>query len=110
MHFRGIIHSVNKVISSDLEVSSIMENISLEKRYVKKIPMVVVNVVLLMSIFSLVSCNSFNTISDDKDADNKLESSVECLTTKDRECIKSLFAQNKIEDLTNFEDSIEELF
>ncbi len=77
----------------------------------RKTPMVVMNVILLlMSILSLASCNSFNTISDDKDADNKLESFVECLKTDDKESIKSLFAPNIIEDLTNFEASTEKLF
>ncbi len=81
----------------------------------KKIQMIGLNIILLLiiSVFSLTGCNLFNTAfttSDNEDADNKLELFVECLKTKDKEYIKSLFAQNKIKDLTNFEDSIEELF
>lgn len=47
--------------------------------------------------------------SDNEDADNKLQSFVECLNNEDREGIKSLFAQNKIAEISNFDDSIEEL-
>ncbi len=77
----------------------------------KKIQMVWLTIILLLiSVFSLASCNIMFPLSDDKEADNKLESFVECLKTKNKECIKSLFAQNKIKDLTNFEESIDELF
>ena len=68
---------------------------------------------LLISAFSLVSCDSFSSffaLPDDKNADNKLISFIECLKTEDANSLKSLFAKNKIANLTNFDLSIEELF
>ena len=47
--------------------------------------------------------------SDNEDADNKLQAFVECLNNEDREVIKSLFAKNKVAEISNFDDSIEEL-
>lgn len=68
---------------------------------------------LLIGAFSLTSCGSFNNLfapSDNEDADNKLESFIECLESENINNLKSLFAKNKIADLTNFDSSIEELF
>ncbi len=80
----------------------------------KKIAMVGLTIILfLISVFPLTGCDFFDglfAVSDDKDADNKLESFVECLNKEDRVGIKSLFAKSKIADLTNFDESIEELF
>ena len=47
--------------------------------------------------------------SDNEDADNKLQAFVQCLDNEDREGIKALFAQNKIAEISNFDESIEEL-
>ena len=60
----------------------------------------------------LGGCTFFDDLfapSDNEDADNKLQSFVECLNNEDREGIKSLFAQNKIAEISNFGESIEEL-
>ena len=75
----------------------------------KKLAIVGVSFILsLISILPLAGCDFF-AVSDDEDADNKLEAFVECLNNEDREGIKTLFSQNKIANLTGFDESIEEL-
>ncbi len=69
-------------------------------------------ILLLISIIPMAGCDLFDDIfapSDDEDADNKLESFVGCLQNEDREGIKSLFSMNKITELADFDESIEEL-
>lgn len=68
---------------------------------------------LLASVFSVAGCTFFDDLfapSDNEDADNKLDSFVERLQNEDGDGIKALFAQNKIADLSNFDESIEKLF
>ena len=68
---------------------------------------------LLASALSLAGCALFGDMfapSDDEDADNKLDSFVECLQNEDGDGIKALFAQNKIANLSDFDESMEELF
>lgn len=70
-------------------------------------------ILLLASVFSLAGCTFFDGLfapSDDEDADNKLDSFVECLQNEDGDGIKALFAQNKIANLSDFDESMEELF
>lgn len=47
--------------------------------------------------------------SDNEAADNKLQAFVQCLENGDKEGIKTLFAQNKISDISSFDNDIEEL-
>ena len=70
-------------------------------------------ILLLASAFSMAGCAFFDDLfapSDDEDADNKLNSFVECLQNEDGDGIKALFAQNKIASLSDFDESMEELF
>ncbi len=80
----------------------------------KRIAMVGLAVfIVLICAFPLAGCDSCDglfAVSDNENADIKLESFVECLENEDRAGIKSLFAQNKIADLADFDKSIEELF
>mgnify|MGYP001623772419 FL=1 len=69
-------------------------------------------ILVLISIIPMAGCDFFGDIfapSDNEDADNKLEAFVGCLQNEDREGIKSLFSKNKITELEDFADSIEEL-
>lgn len=70
-------------------------------------------ILLLACAFSMAGCAFFDDLfapSDDEDADNKLNSFVECLQNEDGDGIKALFAQNKIASLSDFDESMEELF
>ena len=65
-------------------------------------------ILLLASAFSMAGCAFFDDLfapSDDEDADNKLNSFVECLQNEDGDGIKALFAQNKIANLSDFDES-----
>ena len=54
-------------------------------------------------------CDGLFALSDNEDADNKLQAFVDFLNNEDREGIKALFAQNKIAEISNFDESVEEL-
>ena len=68
-------------------------------------------IVATMTMF-MGDCTFFDDLfapSDNEDADNKLQAFVDCLNNEDREGIKSLFAPNKIAEISVFDESIEEL-
>lgn len=70
--------------------------------------------ILIVSITMLMGgCTFFDELfapSDNEDADNKLQAFVEFLNNEDRDGIKALFARNKISEISNFDESVEELF
>lgn len=68
-------------------------------------------IIATMTIF-MSGCTFFDglfALSDNEDADNKLQAFVDFLNNEDREGIKALFAQNKIAEISNFDESVEEL-
>ena len=78
----------------------------------KRVFILVIAIIMSAMTALLGGCTFFDDLfapSDNEDADNKLQAFVECLSNDDREEIKSLFAQNKIAEISNFDESIEEL-
>ena len=78
----------------------------------KKVFALVVAIFVAAMTMFMGGCAIFDGLfepSDNEDADNKLQSFVDCLRNEDSEGIKSLFAQNKIAEISNFDESIEEL-
>ena len=70
------------------------------------------SILFLISMIPMAGCDFFGDIvapSDDENADKKLEAFVGFLQNEDREGIKSLFSENKIKELADFDESIEEL-
>ena len=78
----------------------------------KRVFILVIAIIMSAMTVLLGGCTFFDDLfapSDNEDADNKLQSFVECLNNEDRDGIKFLFAQNKIAEISNFDESIEEL-
>ena len=78
----------------------------------KKVFALVVAIFVAAMTMFMGGCAIFDGLfepSDNEDADNKLQAFVQCLDNEDREGIKALFAQNKIAEISNFDESIEEL-
>ena len=80
----------------------------------KKIAIVYSTIVLLLvCVIIMVGCSMFSNLfgpSESEDMANKINTFLEYLQNKDKEGLKSLFAQNKIASLPDFDQSIEELF
>ena len=78
----------------------------------KKVFVLVIAIIIATMTMFMGGCTIFDDLfapSDNEDADNKLQAFVQCLDNEDREGIKALFAQNKIAEISNFDESIEEL-
>ena len=78
----------------------------------KKVFVLAIAIIMSAMTVFLGGCTFFDDLfapSDNEDADNKLQAFVDCLNNEDREGIKSLFAQNKIAEISDFDESIEEL-
>ena len=78
----------------------------------KKVFVLVIAIIIATMTMFMGGCTIFDDLfapSDNEDADNKLQAFVDCLNNEDREGIKALFAQNKIAEISNFDESIEEL-
>ena len=78
----------------------------------KRVFILVIAIIMSAMTALLSGCTFFDDLfapSDNEDADNKLRSFVECLNNEDREGIKSLFTKNKIAEISNFDERIEEL-
>lgn len=78
----------------------------------KKVFVLAIAIIMATMTMIMGGCTFFDDLfapSDNEDADNKLQAFVDCLRNEDREGIKSLFAQNKIDEISNFDESIEEL-
>ena len=78
----------------------------------KKVFVLAIAIIMATMTALLGGCTFFDDLfapSDNEDADNKLQAFVDCLRNEDREGIKALFAQNKIAEISNFDESIEEL-
>lgn len=61
----------------------------------------------------MVGCGGFGGLIFDSDtsvAAKKLDSLIECIEKKDDEGVKALFASNKLADIDDFNESIQELF
>lgn len=78
----------------------------------KRVFILVIAIIMSAMTALLGGCTFFGDLfapSDNEDADNKLHSFVDCLNDEDREGIKSLFAKNKTAEISDFDESIEEL-
>ncbi len=78
----------------------------------KKIFICVLAILLTTMTMFLGGCTILDGLfepSDNEDADNKFSSFVQCLDSGDKEGFKSLFAQNILAGMTDFDESMEEL-
>ncbi len=75
----------------------------------KKMITVIFTTLLSIMMFSAAGCDLLFEESDEKDADNKFESFVQCLKNNDYDGIKSLFSQNVVADTATFDDDLDEL-
>ncbi|MCD8040081.1 MAG: DUF5104 domain-containing protein [Clostridia bacterium] len=75
----------------------------------KKIITIIFTTLLSIMMFSAAGCDLLFEESDDKDADNKFESFVQCLDNNDYDGIKSLFSQNIVADTATFDNDLDEL-
>lgn len=78
----------------------------------KKVFVLVIAIIIATMTMFMGGCTIFDDLfapSDNEDADNKLQAFVQCLDNEDREGIKALFAKDKIAEISNFDESIEEL-
>ena len=78
----------------------------------KKVFVLAIAIIMATMTMIMGGCTFFDDLfapSDNEDADNKLQSFVDCLNNEDRVGLKPLFAQNKIAEISNFDESIEEL-
>lgn len=75
------------------------------KKIIKFFNKVLASIILLLS---LSSCKLFK--SDDEIIKDNVMSFIKALENKNKEEVKSYFAKNKIKDIVNFDQSLDELF
>ena len=74
-----------------------------------RIKIVAISLLCAISLF-FTGCLNLFTDSDEKRGQENFSSFINCLSENNFETFKSLFAKNKIAQLENFDDDINELF